>query len=319
MRIANVNGSIGEVPATDPTPTLHDRRLSVVVPSVNGFDDLRRCLDALMREAAETSLEVLVPDRCGEDLRDAVRRDYPSVRVIPVSPDTTIPMMRAQAFRVATGHAVAVIEDHVIVPPEWARRLLDAVAQGTPVVGGSVENAAIDTLLDQAAFLCEYSHCLRPLPAGPVAWLTGNNVVYRRDLLEQYRDVTDAGRWENHLHDRMRERGVTLICRPDISVFHRKHYTFAEYFSQRYLYARSYAGARVAGGPLARRLFYALASVALPPLLFARIVARVISKTGDTGLLLRCTPLILVFVSAWAWGELVGYACGAGDSLQRVR
>jgi hypothetical protein len=304
---------------TNPTPTTRDAGLSVVVPSVNGFDDLRGCLDALMREASHTSLEVLVPERCGETLRHSVRRDYPSVRLIPVAPDTTIPMMRARAFRAATGVAVAVIEDHIIVPPGWAQRLLDEVARGVAVIGGSVENAATDTLLDQAAFLCEYSQCLRPLPEGPVDWLTGNNVAYRRDVLEQYRDVTDEGRWENYLHDRLRERGIALICRPDICVGHRKHYTFTEYLSQRYLYARSYAGARVSGGPLARRIVYALASVALPPLLFARIAARVIAKTKDRWLLLRCTPLILVFVTAWGWGELVGYTCGAGNSLQRVR
>jgi hypothetical protein len=303
----------------NPTPATQDASLSVVVPSVNGLGDLRGCLDALMREAGRARLEILVPDRCGDDLRNIIRREYPSARVWPVSPDTTIPMMRAAAFRAATGTAVAVIEDHVIVPPGWARRLLAEVARGAAVVGGSVENAADATLLDQAAFLCEYSHCLRPLPDGPVAWLTGNNVAYRRDVLEQYRDVTEAGRWENHLHDSMRERGIVLTCRPDICVGHRKHYTFGEYLSQRYLYARSYAGARVADAPLARRLFYALASVALPPLLFSRIVMRVMSKTRDARLLLRCSPLILVFVTAWAWGEIIGYASGSGDSLQRVR
>ena len=51
--------------------------------------------------------------------------------------------------------AVAVIEDHVIVPPEWAQRLIDEIGRGTAVVGGSVENAATETLLDQA---CRMAH-----------------------------------------------------------------------------------------------------------------------------------------------------------------
>jgi hypothetical protein len=298
--------------------TAQDATLSIVVPSVNGLDDLRGCLDALMREAVTVPLDILVPERCGDAVRDTVRREYPSVRVLPVPRQATIPGMRALAFRLATGTAVAVIEDHVIVPPGWARGLLDEIAQGAVVIGGSVENAAIDTLLDQAAFLCEYSHCLRPLPEGPVKWLTGNNVAYRRDVLSQFLDVADGGRWENYLHDRMRERGIVLICRPDICIGHKKHYTFAEYFGQRYLYARSYAGARVADAPIPRRIFYALASVALPPLLFWRIMTRVLAKTTDRGLLLRCSPLILLFVTAWAWGEFVGYSSGPGDSLQRV-
>ena len=210
-------------------------RLSVVVPSVNGLGDLRGCLDALVREGAETPLEILVPERCGEQVRQVVRRDYPAVVVMPVSTETTIPAMRAAAFRVAHGEAVAVIEDHVLVPLGWARRLLDEIAQGAVVVGGSVSNAANDSLVDRAAFLCEYSHCLPPLPDGPATWLTGNNVAYRRDLLQRYQAVAEAGHWENYLHDRLRHDGVELICRSNIQVAHKKHYRFTEYLSQRYL------------------------------------------------------------------------------------
>jgi hypothetical protein len=49
------------------------------------------------------------------------------------------------------------------------------------------------------------------------------------------------------LHDAMRADGVKLICDPNIVVGHKMHYRFVDYLSQRYLYARSYAGARVSG------------------------------------------------------------------------
>lgn len=292
--------------------------LSVVVPSVNGWTDLRGCLDALFAEAERTPLEILVPERCGESVRRPLRETFPGARLLPVSADTTIPAMRAAAFRAATGTAVAVIEDHVMVPDGWAPRLLAEIAQGAVAVGGSIENAATSTLLDRAAFLCEYSHCLRPLKEGPATWLTGNNVAYRRDVLSKYQDVADEGRWENHLHDRMRADGIELICRPDICVAHKKHYTFAEYFSQRYLYSRSYAGARAAQLPIGARLICALASAALPPVLLWRIVTRVYAKTGDAGVLFQSSPLLVAFVLAWAWGDVVGSAAGPGDSLQRV-
>jgi len=292
--------------------------MSVIVPSVNGLGDLRGCLEALLAEGQEVPLEILVPERRGEDVQPVLRREYPSVRVLAVPSTATIPAMRALAFREATSPVVAVIEDHVIVPRGWARRMLDEMAAGAAVVGGSVENAATDTTTDWAAFFCEYSHCLPPLPEGPSTWLTGNNVAYRRDLLERYRPVTDGARWENALHDRMRADGVELMCRPAISVGHKKHYTVGEYFSQRYLYARSYAGARVSGMPLPKRLLYTVGALALPPLLLWRIVSRVATKGQDLGLLARCIPLMTIFVAAWAWGEIVGYSAGPGDALQRV-
>jgi hypothetical protein len=303
---------------TKPTANASTPVLSVVVPSVNGWSDLQGALAALRRESASLPLEMLVPERCGDAVRSALAREFPEARVLPVSIGTTIPEMRAKAFAAATGRVVAVIEDHVLVPPGWANALVGEIDRGAVVVGGAVENAATTTLLDRAAFLCEYSHCLPPIAEGSVSWLTGNNVAYRRDALDRFRAVIDAGHWENHLHDAMRAAGIDLVCRPSIVIGHKKHYTFMEYFSQRFLYARSYAGARVQGAPLGRRLFYAAASAALPALLFARIASRVLGKTRNVGLMASTAPLILVFVSAWAWGEFVGYTIGPGDSLARV-
>jgi len=120
------------------------------------------------------------------------------------------------------------------------------------------------------------------------------------------------------LHDTLRDEGVPLICNPEIVVGHKKHYTFQEYMSQRYLYARSYAGARVKGEALPKRIFYGLAAFILPPLLFYRIVTRIYSKGKHRALLFKSLPLIALFVTSWGWGEVVGYWFGAGDSLAKV-
>jgi hypothetical protein len=292
--------------------------LTVVVPSVNGVGDLLDCLAALSKQRSEVDLEVLVADRCGEPLRSEVRRLYPWVRILEAVPGTTIPDLRALAFSQATAASVAVIEDHVIVPPGWARALLDAQAGAEIVVGGAVENAAVDRVVDWAAFLCEYSHCILPLPEGPASWLTGNNVVYPRALLARYQEVIGGGQWENRLHDAMRRDGVPLVCKPAIRVGHKKHYSVGEYLSQRYLYARSYAGARVANASLGKRLGYGAAALALPPLLMFRTVSRVLAKRRHRAELVRSLPLLAVFVVSWAFGEMVGYVAGPGDSLARV-
>jgi glycosyltransferase involved in cell wall biosynthesis len=292
--------------------------LSVVVPSVNGREDLLGCLAALERQRDDVDVEILVADRCGSDLRSEVRRLFPLAQVLEAPPGTPIPELRAMAIASARGRALAVIEDHVIVPPGWARAWLDALERDDMVVGGAIENAATERLVDWAAFLCEYSHCITPLPDGPSDWLPGNNVIYPRALLTRYRTVLGGGRWENQLHDAMRRDGIALIFRPRIAVGHKKHYTVGEHVSQRYLYARSYAGARVAGAPRAKRLAYGAAAAALPPLLFYRTVSRVLSKRRHRAELVRSLPLLAVFVVSWAFGEMVGYVAGPGDSLAKV-
>src|SRR5437763_974801 len=292
--------------------------LSVVVPSVNGLGDLIGCLTALQAQSGNVSLEMLVVDRLGDDVRAEVSRRFPDARVLAVPLDTTIPRMREVAFDAASGDAVAVIEDHVIVPPGWARALLDARRDTGAVVGGSIDNAARSSVVDWAAFLCEYSHCITPLPSGPTGSLPGNNVVYDRALLARYRDTIAAGKWENHLHDAMHRDGVPMVLRPEIGVGHKKHYTVGEYLSQRFLYARSYAGERVKGMPLAKRLAYGAAAFALPPLLMYRTVARVLAKRRYRMQLVVSIPLLVLFIMSWTAGEVVGYWTGPADSLSRV-
>ena len=298
--------------------------VSVVVPSVNGLDDLSRTLAALEAEESGLALETIVVDRLGDAVRDAVRARFPGVRIVAAAADASIPAMRGLAFDLARGEYVAVIEDHVIVPPRWAHDLVSALREAeqtcTPVVvGGAVENAATERVVDWAAFLCEYSHCLPPLPAGPTTWLTGNNVLYPRVLLDLYRVHGTDDQWEDQLHARMRAGGVTLLCCPGVIVSHRKHYTVREYLSQRFLYSRSYAGARWHGVTPARRALLGAASLALPAVLLSRIVTRVASKRRHVAPLLRGLPLIALFVLAWAAGEVAGAWFGAGNSLRKVR
>lgn len=293
--------------------------LSVVVPSVNGWQDLAGCLAALDQERAGLSLEVLVPERCGPAVRDAAARSFPWARLLPVPAGTTIPQMRAQAFAAASAPTIAVIEDHVLVPAGWARQMVAARSDGIRVVGGGIVNAATERTVDWAAFLCEYSHLVAPLTAGPAEWLTGNNTAYERALLEECRDVVDAGRWEDVLHQAFRRKGVVLWCRPDIIAHHKKHYTVAEYVSQRFLYSRAYAGARASGASLGRRLVLGLLALALPPVLLTRIVSRIWRSGAHRAELGRSLPLLAVFVSAWGLGEVAGAWFGEGDALAKVR
>jgi glycosyltransferase involved in cell wall biosynthesis len=292
--------------------------LTVIIPAVNTLLDLTGCLEALDAQRKDVQLEAIVVNRLGDTVSQAMPRLFPGVRVLEVSQETTIPQMRAMGISAASGKAVAIIEDHVQVPKGWARQMLDALGDGNRIVGGAVENTATGTLMDWSAFLCEYSHLIPPIQGGPVSWLTGNNTVYPRAILEAHADIVNAGQWENYLHDRLREAGVELYCASEIVVGHKKHYTFSEYMSQRYLYARSYAGARVAGQGLAKRVAYGLASFALPPLLLYRTVTRIARKRRHLGILVRSIPLISAFVVSGSAGEVVGSFFGPGDSLAKV-
>jgi hypothetical protein len=293
--------------------------LSVVVPSVNGWGELRGCLEALEAARAEADLEILVPDRMGKATREAIASEFPKVRIIAAGAGTTIPQLRAMAFEQASGAAVAVIEDHVLVPKGWVRAVMNCLADGEDVIGGAVENAATERIVDWAAFLCEYHHLLPPIQAGPVDRLTGNNTVYRRSVLARYEEAWRAGQWEDHLHAALRAGGVTLYQHPEIVVRHRMPYSVGEYLDQRFLFSRAWAGMRAVKASLSARVMRGAAAALLPPMLFWRVVRTVWRKKVYRHELLRALPLIALFTLAWGAGEMVGYWFGAGDALARVR
>jgi len=297
---------------------MKQHQISVVVPCTNSLLDFRTCIAALHGQVGPQP-EIIAVVRLGPKFVSDVKAEFPDVHILTVTADTTIPQMRAAGIRAASADAIGVIEDHVLVPSDWTLRMLDEIANGSDVVAGPVDNEAKDTLIDWAAFLCEYSAVLPPLNDGPSDWLPGNNTVYRREVLERYDPLLDDGKWENHLHDHMRADGVSLTLRNDIIAGHKMHYTFGLYLTQRYLYSKSFAGARVRGEPFGKRLLMGLFAFALPPLIYFRVVRNVVSKKRHLRRLWPSLPLLVPFSLSWGLGEVAGYWFGAGQSLSKVR
>jgi hypothetical protein len=295
---------------------MSEPQLSVVVASVNGLPYLGRCLDAVASRAA--GAEVVVADWSDEATRSEVRERWPRVRLLTFDEPRTIPELRAAGVFAATAPNVALIEDHCVVSEGWAERHVSAHRAGQAVVGGPIRNAATGRVRDWAAFFCEYSAVMEPMPAGPVPGLPGMNVSYDRRAIDAIEDLLRAGRWETWLHPRLEERGFELHCEPEAVVEHDKGFELGEFLTQRYHYSRSYAGMRNDDlGP--RRWLYLAGTPLLVPLLYARMASAVCRRRRHRGVFLVATPLILAYVATWAFGEAVGYAFGGGRSLVRVR
>ena len=292
--------------------------VSVVVASVNGLPFIALCLDALRRQEGNVPAEVVVVDRCGEAIRASLREQFPGVRVLAAPPGTPIPALRALGIAQSRAPLVAIIEDHCNVGSAWLLTIDRARRAGHRVIGGAVENGSVERLVDWAAFFCEYARFMPPLRLGPVEEVTGNNVVYDRATLSAVGAEDMDGSWEFFLHARLKERGVPFHCEPELLVSHRKEFGFKYFLQQRYHYSRSFAGMRLRGAPLWKRVAYAAATPLLPPALFARIAWAVAQRRRYWGRFVQSAPILAVFLGSWAWGEAAGAIGGPGDSLSRV-
>ena len=99
-------------------------RVSVVVPSCDRPDDLRRCLASLTLQRTSHTLEIIVVDN--RPVRGSARRvaaEFPSVLVI----DETRPGLsfaRNAGIRQASGEIIVTTDDDVVAPEDWIERLV---------------------------------------------------------------------------------------------------------------------------------------------------------------------------------------------------
>ena len=290
--------------------------LSVVVASVNGLPYLDACLESLADRAPDA--EVVVADWTDETTRRHVAERFPAVKLLSFDEPMAVPELRAAGIAAARAPYVAVIEDHCVVSEGWAQALLDQHAAGHGVVGGPIRNGATRRLRDWAPFFVEYSEHMDPFPDGPVESLTGMNVSYDRGALASMKPLLDEGRWETWLHPHLEREGYGFHSDSRALLYHVKDFGFAEFLSQRWHYARSHAGMRNAELGI-KRIVYTLGSPLIVPMMYRRIARSVLRRRRHRRWFAAATPLVLLYLAAWAAGEAAGYALGGGRSILRVR
>jgi GT2 family glycosyltransferase len=291
--------------------------LSVVIPSVNGFPILGECLDSLTQQVGAGRLEIIVANRRA-DVRINIEARYPEVRILDAHKEASIPRLRAMAFQEAKGDVIAVLEDHCIVEPHWASTMLDAHRSQYPVIGGSVENAACDRLVDWAHFFCEYSELMSPFAAGVTESVPGNNVGYKRWVLDQFRPLIEREVWDCTLHEQIKNAGIPLYRLPSLRVHHKMSASLWWFMVQKFHFARSFSSIRFVDPSWLTRAAYGVGAAVLPLVLSRRIFGRVRGVRAYKRKLLLSFPMVLLLFLSWAVGEAVGYIFGPGSSHAKV-
>jgi hypothetical protein len=299
-----------------PADPIASPELSVVVASVNGWDVLEPTLRALDAQPERDRMEVIVVETLGGVVRERLRTRQPGVVLIE-SDRRPIPMLRHRGVCRARGRVVAMLEDHGRVAPDWAASVLRAHQGPWAAVAGAVENGR-DGLVNWAVFFCEYTPYMRPVAEGETHDLPGNNIAYKRPYLLRHAEVLRQGQWESWINDRLRADGVAIGSTNTIIVHHIKPFRLGYFAVQRFHFARSYAGMRRVDQSPARRLIYGIGSLALPALLTLRVARTVLKKRRHLGRFVLVSPLVALFLTIGACGEMIGYVFGPGASLEKV-
>lgn len=293
------------------------KELSVVVAAAHSRAGLEACLTSLKDQVAGGEIEVIAVCNCCEGAGRSIEAAFPFVRLIEAPPGTTVPALRTLGIQAATGRIVALLEDNSIVAPTWCGAIRKAHEASQEIVGGPVERVGRHRAADWAVYFYEYGKYMLPCVAGASATLSGNNVSYKRALLQEIQDEFRDGFFEAFLHERLRGQGRILSMAPDAVVYHTLNYRVGKVLVQTFHHGRHYAGRRVAAASGLTRLGFAAGSTLLPVILPLRMARLVLQRRRHLRELTVAMPYLVLFMTSWACGELMGYLCGEGESVRQ--
>jgi hypothetical protein len=295
--------------------------MTVVFITPDRFATIARTMRHVQAQTARGALEVLIyaPSTATLATDDAALTGFHSVRIIATGPIQSNGELRARAVRDAAAPVVVFTEDHCFPEPGWAEALIARHRESWAAVGPVVRNANPETLVSWADLFIGYGPWLEPGVGGPAPHLPGHNSSYKVEPLRAYGaelgEMMDA---ETVLQWDLRRRGHALYLEPAARVAHTNFAYWSLWIPVQVHQGRVFADTRRRGWPLARRLAFAAASPLIPLVRLLRTVRDTRRAGVPSGLLLRTTPTLLAGLLLDGFGQMLGYALGAGRSRERI-
>ena len=240
-----------------------DPIVSVVIPTCDRCEVLRRCLKALAQQT-HGSFEIIIVDDCSTDgtpaMLEQFQADHPSTNIEVLRNDEHAGAnpSRNRGVQASRGEFVAFLDSDCIAAPDWLERLLAVFhSDQTAAVTGRVDDPPPRGIYELA-----FKGTNRVHRKGMAHRLVAGNMCVRRRVLEEFPlDVDRAGapplhhgRVDTSVSGRGDEEGLYLMLRaagyeirtaPDAVVLHVHPMTRRSFFRQ-----------AVRGGRAAARLVY---------------------------------------------------------------
>ena len=289
-------------------------RISVIIVSLQGKEQLARCLTALLQQEDIAPDEIIVPIDDDRQHLCSLKDRFDSVDFLPAAGRQTYARLRARGVAAARGEIVAITEDHCIPEPDWVAAILASHAAPYAAIGGAIEKEVPDSALNWALYLADYLRYMKPMAAGAAHHLTDCNVTYKRTALEKIRSCWQEEFHEPEVHGALQEVGERLWFTPAIVVRQQRSMTWPAALQDRFNFGRLLGGRRVLAAGFGRRLPYMLSAPILPLLLTWRVASQVGQKGRYRRTFVQALPHLVVLNFCWALGEFVGYLTGRPPS-----
>jgi glycosyltransferase involved in cell wall biosynthesis len=185
-------------------------QLSVVVPTLNGRDQLATSLDSLAAHAPDA--EVIVVNGPSADGTTGMVRARDDVDVLIEISDRTLNVARNAGIEAATGDAVAFLGYDLAVEETWRESVETGLADADAVTGPTHRTLRAGMTTEEAEH--------RDIAGRHVTYFNGSNVAVRRDALadvDGFDEYLETGGARDAAH-RLAGADYTVDWQPGMSV-----------------------------------------------------------------------------------------------------
>ncbi len=295
--------------------------ISVVLVTADGLHALRKTIVHLCRQTIADQIEIVIvtPEPSHIDTADSDLDGVHSVTVIPCSADRRLGAARAAGVHAAHAQLVAFTEDHCFPAPACMEAFVRRHAAGCDVVGPAMENANPRTARSWCAFLLDYGQWASAERAHRVDTVPGHNSSYRRQrLLELGEDLETLLAAETVLHWIIRDDGGTLMLDPAARTAHVNMSRLRAILKSRLVASRAFAGVWSRDWTIRRRAYLAVLSPWITLRQFGRIITLPGTLSAAAPSPARLAPLLLLCAIPCCLGYILGFAAGAGRTLEHA-
>ncbi len=299
----------------------HSCDLSIVVAWQKSQPNVEDCLDSLFLPT-QSNVEIILAYGGFKPDLTLILNKYPKLKIVEHPTSGSIPSLHGIGVAQSSGNLVAITEAHTTFDPSWVDTAISVSrASSDAAIGGAVEPGRTLSSVDFALYICDYVQFALPLEAGFSDDLPGNNIVFKRKVIDQYlsgKDLSKDGFWKTFFCHELSEKGERLSRDSSLVAYYNRHLSFNDVMERRYHHGRCFGAMRSTNFDPVKKAMYLASCAGLPLILITRLFQKVFKKPPLVGRFLRVYPICKLIICAWVTGEYLGMAAGTNGSCDKL-
>ena len=219
--------------------------VTVVLVAGNYRDRAQRVLRSILAQDIADQILILFYDRADNPARDFSELDHPNVKYEAVDKNLSLGELQKRGILAATSEVVGFVEEHVAVPPNWARESLRLHAEGYAGVTGVFVPGNERHRVSRLAFMITYGGYILPQTSGETNHIPADNSTLVRSKVLRYKDdLAPLLNTDTLLIRRMVADGEKVYASANIRIRHWNEVRFLDvciglfYWNQMYISTR---------------------------------------------------------------------------------